>query len=289
MLTEEQRLAKGLVDTKALKERVLLLAKVRKTKRLQRKGVAPEEGVDLAEKQRTLLADLDKLGAAPVAAEEVKRAPTPEIEQVGDEAYAERIGAPPPRVVDELAKFEVKEIYDAALERSRGAAIPSSADEQEWDQEYYERFEDALKKVDVPTYSNIDALVRKDAMKNKQNHQVIMCVVESRLQEDGLKPLQVLTAWYVLDALMKQLGGHFIADIRENLQAIVQGFMKRAQINEKWRTRTRDMLRSWREVLSKEYVQSRCCCCCCFCDVLAAKYFTFLKRREVDQMLAATR
>eukprot|EP01061_Rhynchopus_euleeides_P019302 TRINITY_DN31712_c0_g2_i1.p1 TRINITY_DN31712_c0_g2~~TRINITY_DN31712_c0_g2_i1.p1 ORF type:complete len:601 (+),score=252.00 TRINITY_DN31712_c0_g2_i1:3-1805(+) len=253
-LTDEERLAKGLVDMQRLKERVVRLAKLRKRKHQRKKGM-DVDGDDTVEQAELLMGVQDL--APTIVKQGVVREPTPELESIPDDVYAEQIGAPPPRIVDDLLKFDSKEIYDAALEKPQGAKVPAeAATDQDWDQEYFEKFEEALSRVNDPLYSSIDGIVRREAMKNKSRHLEIMCAVETRLQSEKLKPLQKLATWFVLDALFKQAGGYFIFNIKDNLVTLVQSFLPVVQINDNWRTRTRDMLRSWRDILEKKDVDT---------------------------------
>ena len=235
---------------KRLKERVVRLAMLKKRKRLQRHGEVADAGI--AGEQAELLDGAAEL--APPLLSDTKREPTPELEEIADDVYAESVGAPPPRVVDGLLKYDKSAIYDAALEKTQGAKVPTSPDEQEWDQDFYDSFEAAVDQVNEPLYSQIDRLVRKEAMKNKNRHTEIMCIVESRLQSESLKPLQKLATWFILDALMKQAGGHFVYNIKDNITSLVETFLPAVQINDNWRTRTRDMLRSWRDFFDRKYV-----------------------------------
>ncbi|KAJ9456889.1 hypothetical protein DIPPA_60573 [Diplonema papillatum] len=247
--TEEERLSKGIATIAQLQERVTKLAKLRKKKKLRKAGV---DVSDDEETEEQLLKGVEKLAPPEKNATVKPRQPTPELEEIFDMDYCARIGAPPPRTIDELNSLNAKDIYDAATERAKGAAVPEKSEETEWDQEYFDHFETCLNRVNEPLWTPIDTLVFKEVVKNKKKHVEIMCVIEARLQQESLTPVQLLSTWYVLDAILKQCGGHFVRDIEPNLQAIVESFLP-SVLHKKWRRRCRDMLRSWYDIFPRRY------------------------------------
>eukprot|EP01059_Diplonema_ambulator_P033977 TRINITY_DN7399_c0_g1_i1.p1 TRINITY_DN7399_c0_g1~~TRINITY_DN7399_c0_g1_i1.p1 ORF type:complete len:673 (+),score=126.02 TRINITY_DN7399_c0_g1_i1:180-2021(+) len=247
--TEEEKFARAIVTYTQLQDRIAKMSKLKKKKKLRKQGVEVSDDETTKDK---LLEGVEKLG--PVEEERRKRVTTEPLEELTEEQYCKDIGAPPPKGRDELEQFQPKDIYDAARERAGGARVPDKDDsEKEWDQEYYDHFETMLGRVVTPLYGPIDALVRKEIAKNKNKHTEIMCVIETRLQNEDLPPLQQLTTWFILDAIFKQLGGYFVRDIRENLPALVESFIPSKRTSA-WRTRCRDLLRSWRDILPKRDV-----------------------------------
>eukprot|EP01064_Diplonema_japonicum_P026803 TRINITY_DN3838_c0_g3_i1.p1 TRINITY_DN3838_c0_g3~~TRINITY_DN3838_c0_g3_i1.p1 ORF type:complete len:716 (+),score=150.50 TRINITY_DN3838_c0_g3_i1:34-2181(+) len=248
--TEEEKFARSLMTYTKLQDRIQKLSKLKKKKKLRKAGV---EVSDDEMSKETLLEGLEALGPAEKS-EKRKRLTTEPLEELTEEEYCKAIGAPPPKPKDELEQFKPRDIYDAAREKSRGQRIPDRDDvEREWDQEYFEHFEASLARVNQPLYGPIDTLIRKEILKNRNKHTEIMCVIESRLQNEDLSHLQALTAWFVLDAIMKQAGGYFIRDVKDNLFSLVESFLP-SKRNSSWRTRCRDMLRSWRDVLARREV-----------------------------------
>ena len=255
--TEEERLARSIVGHAQLKDRVHRLLKMRKKKKLRKKGVEVSDDED--DLQGKLLSGIDELAKEEILPPKIRRAPTPEIGEITFEEYSKTIGtdkpveATKPLKEDTLERFKMNEIYDAARERGKGEPVPENEDTSEWDQSYFESFKHRLNQSTDPTYKCIDELVRREIITNKEKHREIMCSIECKLQDDSLSHLQLLTVWYIIDAVFKQVGGYFVRDIQSNLQILVESFMP-SKVYGKWRTRCRDMLRTWRDILPKDQV-----------------------------------
>eukprot|EP01060_Flectonema_neradi_P037172 TRINITY_DN739_c7_g1_i2.p1 TRINITY_DN739_c7_g1~~TRINITY_DN739_c7_g1_i2.p1 ORF type:complete len:456 (+),score=83.67 TRINITY_DN739_c7_g1_i2:766-2133(+) len=255
--TEEERLARSIVGHAQLRDRVQKLLRMRKKKKLRKKGVEVSDDED--DLQERLLSGINDLAKEEILPPKVRREPTPEIDEITFEEYSKTIGTDKPTEStkplkeDTLERFKMSEIYDAARERGKGDPVPDYYDQGDWDQEYFESFRQKLSQPIDPTYKCIDELVRREVSMNRNKHREIMCSIECRLQDDSLSHLQLLTVWYIVDAIFKQVGGHFVRDFQSNLQILVESFMP-CKVYGKWRTRCRDMLRTWRDIFPKEDV-----------------------------------
>lgn len=273
--TDEERLAKAMMRSGQIRDRLTRLERIKKKKRLRRKGAEVSDDEDDPQRLLDELSHLSQPDLGPIV-----REGTPPIDDLEDDdllppkALPEgtapsvgmggplSIGAPeePKKEEKDLSKYNVEDLYDAAREKYKPAKrVEEEGDraaDDDFDQEFSDAFEAKLNEQREPTRDAVVAFVKKEVLRCPRQHKEIMCCVEMRLQSDELSAIESYTAWCICDAILKRGGGPFLRAIRESLPSLVEEALPSVRYGPKWRRPSRDMVRSWEDVVGKKEMRS---------------------------------